>query len=368
MAKKLNVGVVKCGANLTQSKSIQTASNFDVFSLLPIIAEAGHTVRVFTKITRNTIIKKPYMLHDLMKVQSFDKLDVLLIFGGPVQFFGGVEDKGFMHLYTLLNKFKGRVYMVMTDSRYPLMQLWDYITIKDWHTKYERDDLYVTRDDIHYLYQGRDTSKLFEMCERRTRFVNIKEENIHPFPIDWAIMLDPPEPKLRPLDERVYQLAYGGSNRDANRKNRFKHYYFDNGLETNIFGSIKIEGDNNKIGTVAHKLFVNQMSKSIATVIICDKFYKDNFFTLRMYESIIAGCITFIDDELDTQHLFYKDDEMLIDLLYVHSVDEMKVKLDRILELGQDFFANIQRRQLVCIQNMYSENEYKHMLLDIIEN
>jgi len=366
MSKKLNLGVCKVGANITQSTSIQTASNFDLFSILPILSEAGHTVRIFTRITRNTKIKKPYLFHDLMKVESFDKLDALIIFGGPVQFFGGQEDPGFMKLWDLLNSYKGKIYMVMTDSRYPLMQLWEYMLLKDWHKKYDRERLYVYRNDIQYIYQGRDTYKLFEMCQRRDRYVTIKQENIHHFPIDWAIMLNPPEPKLKSLEDRPYMLAYGGSNRDANRKNRFAEYYTNNGLETCLFGSIKVDGEKNPMGTVAHKSFINQMSKSVSTVIIGDKFYLDNFFTLRMYESILAGCITFIDSDLDTERLFYNDIR-LKELLYVHSVGEMKEKLEYILDGGQIAFEDIQRRQLDCIQNMYGKDEYKQMLLDIIE-
>jgi len=365
--KKLNIGVCKVGANLTQSASIQTASNFDVFSLLPILSEAGHIVRIFTKVTRNTKIKKPYLLHDLMKVKSFDKLDMLMIFGGPVQFFGGLEDKGFMHLYALLNKYKGRIFMVMTDSRYPLMQLWDYIQIKEWSSKYNRDDLYVTRDDIQYLYQGRDTNKLMEMCERRTRFVNVKEENIHPFPIDYAVMFTAVQTKLKSLEERKYQLTYGGSNRDANRKNRFKEYYYDNDLNTCIFGSIKIENEKNSYGTVAHKSFIHQMSKSMATVIIGDKFYINNFFTLRMYESILAGCLTFIDNELDSEHLFYREDGLLTELMYVNGVEDMKVKFYDIIDKGNEYFQYILNRQIACINDMYNKKEYDTMLLNIIE-
>ena len=76
--------------------------------------------------SENTIIKKPYKLHDYTEVKSLNKLDALLVFNGPINFFGGSEDPGLPKQYELINSFDGPAYYVMTDCRYPMIQLWKY--------------------------------------------------------------------------------------------------------------------------------------------------------------------------------------------------------------------------------------------------
>lgn len=366
MNKKLNIGLFKFGANITQSTSIQTASNFDLFSLAPILSNAGHTVRIFTRITRNTVIKKPYKLHDYMNVDSLNKLDALLVFNGPINFFGGTEDPGLPKQYELINSFDGPVYYVMTDCRYPMIQLWKMMLLKEWHVKYNESKLMVTRDDIQYIYQGTDVEKLINLNTRRKKNVIVKSENVHHFPIDWAIMLNPPEPIMTPIEDRTYDLIYGGSNRDAARRNKLDEYYIDNNLDCHIFGSIKVKENKNPVGTVPHKYYIKYLSKGKATVIIMDKFYQDNFFTLRMYESILAGCITFIDLEADSNKLFYSYNPMLKELMYVDGLNDLRTKLSYIEYNGLSL--KIQIEQLDCIKNMHDPEIYKSSLLEIINH
>lgn len=367
MNKKLNIGFFKFGAAITQSNSIQTASNFDLFSLAPILSNAGHTVRIFTQITRNTAINKPYKLHNYMKVESLNKLDVVLIFNGPINFWGGTEDPGLPKQYELINSFDGPVFYVMTDCRYPLIQLWKMMILKEWHVKYDESKLMVTRDDIQYIYQGTDVEKLIDLNTRRKKNVIVKPENVHHFPIDWAIMLEPPEPILTPIEDRPYDLIYGGSNRDAARRNKLDEYYIDNNLDCHVFGSIKVKGNKNPVGTIPHKYFIKYLSKGKATVIIMDKFYQDNFFTLRTYESILAGCVTFIDLEADSKKLFYTNDELLKEYMYVNGLDDVIIKMEELAE-NPILAKDIQERQMISIQNMHNNNNYSIEFLKIVEN
>jgi len=330
----LNIGVFKVGANITQSGSIQTASNFDLFSLMPILTEAEHTVRIFTKVTRNTLINKPYKLHDYTKVDSLNKLDLVLLFNGPIQFYGGKEDPGIIKQWQLINSYIGPVWYVFTDSRYPFMQLWELMLLKEWHKKYDRDTIWVERDDIRYIYQGQNADALMGLIDRRSRNVRVKRENIECFPIDWAIMLNPPESIETPIVDRRYDLIYGGSNRDAKRKNKFHHYYLNENFFTLVFGSVK--------------------------------FYQSQWYTLRMYESILAGCLTFIDRDFDTDRKFYKDDETLKELMYVTDYQDYRNKMDKIKEASIE--QDIQRRQLRAIKTMYSQRTYKQWFLDIVQS
>jgi len=352
----LNIGVFKVGANITQSGSIQTASNFDLFSLMPILTEAEHTVRIFTKVTRNTLINKPYKLHDYTKVDSLNKLDLVLLFNGPIQFYGGKEDPGIIKQWQLINSYIGPVWYVFTDSRYPFMQLWELMLLKEWHKKYDRDTIWVERDDIRYIYQGQNA-----------------RENIECFPIDWAIMLNPPESIETPIVDRRYDLIYGGSNRDAKRKNKFHHYYLNENFFTLVFGSVKFEDkfgvvppNVTKIGQVPHSQFIKKMSEGKSTIIIGDKFYQSQWYTLRMYESILAGCLTFIDRDFDTDRKFYKDDETLKELMYVTDYQDYRNKMDKIKEASIE--QDIQRRQLISIKTMYSQRTYKQWFLDIVQS
>ena len=385
----MKIGVMKIGGNITQSKSIKTASNFDIFSLMPILMGAGHEINIITSITRNTKINKPMRFHDVMKVdRSLKGLDCLMVFNGPINFFGGSESPETMKTFEIISKCDCPVYYMLTDGRFLLGQIWPQAQLKPWHTKYNEEDHHIDRPDIFYISQGHNLDKLWErLCSRNpSRFPAILRGNLKHFPIDWAINLDEKYSNTKewlddliPFGDRQYDLMYGAANRDRYRENRLQHFYSDipgeeDQLSIQIFGSLKFR-DGKKNGSVPHRQFIKNMQKTKATVIVGDKFYCDNFFTLRMHESIYAGCITFIDEEFDPEHKFYGKNNCpssrmeghlagLANFLYVSSAKEVRSK---IRGLTENRFRILQEFQMYTLQEMHDADAYKRALTEIVE-
>ena len=93
------------------------------------------------------------------------------------------------------------------------------------------------------------------------------------------------------------------------------------------------------------------------TIICGDKFYNDNFFTLRMFESVLADNVVFIDKQMDTEKLFYGYLGLDTDWLYIDSTKEIypdieyhlmwdKVKKTVLDSYDEEFERNLLTRYL----------------------
>lgn len=363
----MNIGVMKIGANITQSKNVKSAGNYDIFSLMDMIKE-DHNITFITKKTRNTIINKPYKYIDIMKYNTINTLDILLIFNGAINFFGGKDSPELVEHWKIINEFKGKVFYIMTDLRYPLYQIMDFFKNKPWADKYFKieEKLLIKRNDIRVVCQGRNLNKLRSILNKITskRIVNIQPNNLWHFPIDWAINMEQQRIYTTPFKDRKVDLIYGGANRDSHRKKRLNEYYCNRYLNIEMFGPIDIDcGIKNK-GTVSHNQFIKRMSNAKATVIVGDKTYEDNMFTLRMYESIYAGCILFIDRSFDSEHKFFESDNFLSSFNYVSTQKELNEKL---LSVCEDQYKLIANKQLKLIKDMYELNNYRNSFIKILK-
>lgn len=366
----MKIGIMKIGANITQSKSIRSAANYDIFSLMDLLKN-DHEISIITKKTRNTVLAPQYDLIEINELEDINSygLDCILFFNGAINFFGGAESPETMKYFRVMNNFVGRVYYIVTDIRYPLYQILDFVKGKDWGVKYQQDEQnYLTvRTDIRYIYQGRSRKALQTILDKRNskRIVPIQSENIHHFPIEWAIMANEPKLIATPWDTRTIDLIYGGANRDSHRKNRLTEYFYDNPLNVLTFGPVKIHPTVPSTGTVAHNEFMRVMSRAKATIIVGDRTYHNNFFTLRMYESILAGCITFIDLVFDKEKVFYQNDKALQEFLYVKTQKELVHKLNSLSEADYKLIAN---KQLQCIRSQHESIEkYKESLERVLQ-
>ncbi len=129
----------------------------------------------------------------------------------------------------------------------------------------------------------------------------------------------------RPYTERPYDLIFGGATRDTHRRKRIEYYY--NSVDNYIFGNLRgVRCPDARIGNrVSFQSFINEMTKGKATVIVASKFYNNNFFTLRMYESLLADCMVFIDHQMDTKEDWYGG---LYPEFYVEHPSEIDLSID----------------------------------------
>lgn len=364
----MNIGILKIGANITQSSAIKTASNLDIFSLAEPLIEKGFDITIITKKTRNTLITKNYKLIEIMEFDDYDNLDCLLVFNGAINFFGGVESPELIKNFNIIVKCQNvsiPVFYVMTDCRYPLKQIWPVIKDRDWGVKYLGKELWV--GPVNYIYQGKDHRKLSILLAKGKNIVPCNK--IHSLNIPWAVMLRDikvitTETKLRP-----YDLFYGGANRDSFRAKRFREFYANHNYKVATAGSIKVDFNPfKKFATIPNNMFVKTMANAKATVIIGDQFMCDNFYTLRMFESIFAGCVTFIDHYFDTKHLFYASitDKYLRDFLYPKNFRELVGRLDHLYQMHEIEVVSIRKEQLQAIKNLNDPYLFKKKLINII--
>jgi len=114
-----------------------------------------------------------------------------------------------------------------------------------------------------------------------------------------------------------YDLIYGGSFRSGRREQKFLDFFFNKDISVAVYGSMKPQQFKKLnssdvqptwLGRVACTDVVNTNAKGIATIIVGEKYYNNNTITLRIYESMLANCVVFIDEEFDTKHEILKDD------------------------------------------------------------
>jgi alpha-N-acetylglucosamine transferase len=93
-------------------------------------------------------------------------------------------------------------------------------------------------------------------------------------------------------------------------------------------------------------------AKGIASIIFGDTTYNNNLITLRVFESILSGCITFIDNDFDVKHQIFDNDFM-----YVNNGDELE---EKIIKVKND--PDLKKTLIDC-QNryFYKIREEKHL-------
>ena len=66
----------------------------------------------------------------------------------------------------------------MCDCNLFLKQIWPCIAKKSWASLYSQQDIEITRDDIIYITQAHDVSKVTQKAQK---YVNIKKSIYFPF-------------------------------------------------------------------------------------------------------------------------------------------------------------------------------------------
>lgn len=369
---KPRIGIMKIGANITWSKSIKTASNFDIQSICDILEEHFEIV-IISKRTRNTVIPEGYIFQDILEMRDINKGNFknLLIFNGSINFFGGAEAPDQIKIYHWINKFEGNISYVMTDGQLFFKQIWPAVHAKEWHTNWREEDLVVTREDIKYIYQGRDANKLNKLIDKHSSQA-IKPSKIISFPIDQAILYNNDMEIENDGSRAHFDLIYGGAPRSGARAKKLEKFYLYKHYSTYLFGAIKSKNIKNSENyritfgdKVDHKDFIRELGKAYATIIIGDDFYDSNFFTLRMYESILAGILVFIDEKFDPQHIFYSGDEELCDTMYVKDSNDFINKYESIMQNSSKYehFINLQTE---CIRRNFDDKHFQLGLLGAI--
>lgn len=304
----MKIAICKIGANVTFSSSNKSAANADILYFLRQLEIDDHDVTIHTHKTRNTFIPKRIGFAEIQDTQSFDDYDKVLVFNGSINFFGGVADPNLLALYRALRNSNAPIIYVNTDGALPFKQLWPSIYKRPWAQDFEEDDFFVHEDKVTYLTQGRDIYKMGQLCISKPDRI-VPYRIIH-YPL-YEMILAKHEKYFKPNDiafeDRKYNLGFGGYTRNTHKRNRIEHYYHGRYDTTLLFGNLRGVNTGNAIvqPKCSYQHFIAKMKQCKATVIVGDKFYENNFFTLRMYESLLADNMVFIDECLDPHHDFF---------------------------------------------------------------
>lgn len=366
----MKVAVIKLGARIAISSRGTSGGTGETLSIIKMLTTAGCEVDAFTKILDKDETPTDFSIYDIednfVNITS-DKYDCLIVLNGSVNFFGGAEDRAQILNYHIINHFDGKIFYVLCDPNLMLKQIWSSITSKPWASNYKQADIEIIRNDITYISQPRNINKVKEIANK---YVNIKEV-IH-YPFEQFPLLT--TAKLDFNENPIYDVLYGGTFRGGKRELDMVKFYFgiDN-FNITMFG--KIEAKNfkpefingltnpNYEKSVPYDKFTEKMNEAKATVIIGDKLYKElDDLAQRIYESINAGNIVFIDASYDKHKLVFTNEELRA-FNYVNNREDVIDRLNRLQD--NNFRKHIYELQINDIA--FDKNEYANKFRQILE-
>ena len=134
-------------------------------------------------------------------------------------------------------------------------------------------------------------------------------------------------------------------------------------MKVELFGLIKeTDFDKKRIYNLSKPTFnekvtdctklIEKNSTGFATIIVGDKNYNDNMVTLRVGESLLANCVTFIDNDFDTKHTIYPD----FNFFYIKSGGrELEYKIKKLKE-DKELYQKVLAIQHHLVQKYKSKN------------
>ena len=340
----MKLAVIKLGGRMNNNADGPVGG--EVMSAIDLLVRGGNDVHYFTNINKKDIPLPGATGHDMFVLDAMDfAFDALIVINGNINYYGGQEPHLDLQNIKAINNFNGPVFYILFDPMLPLKQQWKGVETKQdkykWERKYSKEELEIVRDDIVYIsqpYNLEEVKKLIDPLEvKYKKLLHYPLYKMHLVFYD-RLPWDKGEFFGRgDLDERPIDLIYGGTFRNGKREKKMIKYYFGYPEKYNveIFGKIELSHFNEKkikglrppifTKPIKHNEVRNKMMTSYATVSIGDKWYEGNNLAQRIYESILSNCITFIDNDLDPQHLVYGND---LRRLYVGSKHDVMEVID----------------------------------------
>jgi len=351
----MRLALVKLGARVAINSTSTSGGTGEALSLIKILVRGNNEVSVFTHILDKDESPEDFDIYEIEdKFEDIPNMgfDALVVVNGNVNFFGGAEDRSQILNYHIINHFPGKVFYFHCDADILLNQIWSLVEQKEWGSKYRREDIEITRDDIIYISQVRDFLPILSKAQKK---IPLQKKNIHHFPFEKFPILNI-DSRLPDLSSITSDLMYGGTFRGGKRQDDMIKFYwgYPEDISVKMFGKIKASNFNSsKIKdlsapefekSVPYNQYHEKMMTSLSTIIIGDPAYKKTSnLAQRIYESILVGNITFIDKSYDHRRQVYSDPE-LVNFLYVRTREQV---IDRIRKLKEDntMILDIAKRQ-----------------------
>lgn len=325
----MNILFAKYNGRITTKSNI---ASYEACSIIELL-ELNNNVDVIQKICSKDPVRSNYI--DIFSENiDFEKYDSLFLLNGSKNFFGGVVPPEMKKLYEIVNNFKKDVYFIYTDPDL------------NPHSS-ERHGL-VFNKQFNILTQCKNIKAVEEHLKSKN--VNFKSVKYVPFE---KMCFNQKE--YSPSDNRDIDLFYCGTFRSGRRAKAMKKYFCNLPEDINclLSGPIKREdlGPNapNIIGFAEnHDAYFEDLKKSKCTLAIFDPLYiKLDDMAQRVAESILAGCITFIDGDFNNGKNTLFSDESLNKFLFINSQEDL-IKKIRWIKSNNEKIKQITDMQYNC--------------------
>jgi len=359
----MSIGILKLGGRLTWDAVDKTGGLGEAKAICELLAK-HRKLYIYTKINNKDNLNPKHNINiwDINTVHdSLDDHDILIIFNGHVNFYGGAENPEQIKIYELINKFKGKIFYILIDPNLYLKQIWNSVEKKEWGSKYSKEDIFITRNDINIITSiyNREAGVML-WSKGKIPFKTYNYFSFEKYPMIFAM--------LQPTSNLKYDILYMGTFRNGKRQDKMIKYYFGHKYINSIFiGKTKLKDFTKKyselipefLPPVQFKDIGTEVNQSIAHVCIGDKFYEGNILTPRIYECINFNTICFIDSDLDKNRYIFGDN----DYFYVSSREEVE---EKVLELKNniDFRLEMLQKQRELIN--FDIDNYSQRLYNIL--
>ena len=252
-----------------------------------------------------------------------------------------------------MKAYKGTLYYILVDLAIPFQQLYPLIKNREW-CRYKSEKEIDLDNDFIILSQADNEEEVRKIHKNSN--INIKEVRYVPFN-EWVVHTNSFVENTGEVD-----LILGTSYRGGRRKKKYIDYFFNReSLKIEFYGLIKEADFGKSIKNLKKPIFtakledvtkiIEKNSTGFATIIIGDKNYNNNMITLRFAESLLANCVTFIDEEFDIKHKIYPN----FDFFYVNSGDELEQKINFLKE-NKKYYEKILEIQHQKVEEMRLNN------------
>lgn len=268
-------------------------------------------------------------------------------------------------LFRFLKPYKGVIYNLLVDLAIPFKQLYPLVKDRKWNRYQTAEEINL---DNEFIILSQSPNK--EEVKRIYANSGIKIKDIRYVPFnEWILHTNDFIENTGEVD-----LIMGTSFRKGKRTQKYIDYFLRrNDISVELFGSITekhFKGftiPNNVTFTPKLKdvsKVIEKNATGYSTVTIGDPNYNNNnIITLRFAESLLANCITFIDNDFDRQHKIYPN----LPFMYVKNGDDLERKI-KYLKANPKFHKAILKIQHNKVEEIRKNNFPKLLENAILEN
>lgn len=324
----------------------------------------------------------PDYFKDVREINVND-YDEMIIYNATPNAFGGIFKGEAIEIYKKMYNFDGELWYFFCEQKAPPIDFsrvikykhehygeckntWNVPVDLDFHDKW-REKVYKK---MKVMFVGDDYDKYVDIyfSSRNKSKGKVSDYGVWDLNMDneWAILplndyysekeMYEEKTKDYPLSYKEYDLVYFGNNRSGKRNKIITCLYDHEELKTYFIGyETKFKHSTpTEIAYITHDKLFGELSKSWATVVMCEDTHNGNIRTPRFFESMLIDMVAFIWYEYDPDKKFI-DNKELQDFIYIKSYDELKEKLDKIKN-DEEFYRYIIKLERESVKKYYEQS------------